>query len=255
MRTTKLSERRASIRPSSPSTAWWRAPWRHTGRRRSRPRRSCRRDYTRFQASEPRTLSEAERARIRQLAADIPALWKAPTTTPAERQAIVRQLLERVIVTIIDDSEHVGVEVHWVGGHRTRTHLVRPVARLEQLSYYPALVARVLALHEAGRRCPQIAAQLNAEGWRPAKRRATFNGPMVANLLAHQGVPAGVSHTPSAPWPERDPHEWSLPELARTLEMPLSDAVQLAAQGLAAGPPGAACRLTAVADLGRRRRA
>jgi DNA invertase Pin-like site-specific DNA recombinase len=176
--------------------------------------------YTRFQASEPRTLSEAERARIRQLAADIPALWKAPTTTPAERQAILRQLLERVIVTIIDDSEHVGVEVHWVGGHRTRTHLVRPVARLEQLSYYPALVARVLALHEAGRRCPEIAAQLNAEGWRPAKRRATFNGPMVANLLAHQGVPAGVSHTPSAPWPERDPHEWSLPELARTLEMP-----------------------------------
>jgi len=177
-------------------------------------------DYTRFQASEPRTLSEAERARIRQLAADIPALWKAPTTTPAERQAIVRQLLERVIVTVIDDSEHVGVEVHWVGGHRTRTHLVRPVARLEQLSYYPELVARVLALHEAGRRCPEIAAQLNAEGWRPAKRRATFNGPMVANLLAHQGVPAGVSHTRSAPWPERDPHEWSLPELARTLEMP-----------------------------------
>jgi hypothetical protein len=36
--------------------------------------------------------------------------------------------------------------VHWIGGHRTRTHLVRPVARLEQLSYYPQLVARVLSL-------------------------------------------------------------------------------------------------------------
>lgn len=147
-------------------------------------------------------------------------MWKAPTTTPAERQAIIRQLLERVIVTVIDDSERVGVAVHWVGGHRTRTHLVRPVARLEQLSYYPELVARVLALHEAGHRCPEIAAQLNAEGWRPAKRRATFNGPMVANLLARQGVSAGVSASQPAPWPDRDPKEWALPELARILEMP-----------------------------------
>jgi len=177
-------------------------------------------DYARFLASEPRTLSHAERERIRQLAADIPALWKTKSTTDAERQTIVRQLIERVIVTVIDDSERVGVEVHWVGGHRTRTHLVRPVARLEQLSYYPELVARVLALHQAGQRCAQIAEQLNAEGWRPAKRRATFNGPMVANLLAHQGAAAGVAHPHAAPWPERDPNEWPLPELARTLEMP-----------------------------------
>jgi DNA invertase Pin-like site-specific DNA recombinase len=177
-------------------------------------------DYARFLASEPRTLSDAERERIRQLAADIPALWQAPTTTDSERQAIVRQLIERVIVTVIDDSERVGVEVHWIGGHRTRTHLVRPVARLEQLSYYPELVARVLALHQAGQRCPQIAEQLNAEGWRPAKRRATFNGSMVANLLAHQGVPARLVHAHAPPWPDRQPHEWSLPELACTLEMP-----------------------------------
>jgi len=177
-------------------------------------------DYARFLASEPQTLSEPERARIRELAADIPALWKAKSTTDAERQAIVRQLIERVLVTVIDDSERVGVEVHWIGGHQTRTHLVRPVARLEQLSYYPQLSARVMALHQAGQHCAQIAEQLNAEGWRPAKRRATFNGPMVANLLAHQGLPAGVSHAKPAPWPARHAHEWSLPELARTLEMP-----------------------------------
>jgi hypothetical protein len=177
-------------------------------------------DYARFLASEPQTLSAPERARIRDLAADIPALWKAKTTTDAERQAIVRQLIERVIVTVIDDSERVAVEVHWIGGHHIRTHLVRPVARLEQLSYYPQLLARVLALHQAGQRCPQIAEQLNAEGWRPAKRRATFNGPMVANLLGREGVRAGISPTKPAPWPERREQEWSLPELSHALAMP-----------------------------------
>jgi hypothetical protein len=177
-------------------------------------------DYERFRASEPRTLGEAERARIRQLAADIPALWRAPTTTDAERQSIVRMLIERVIATVIDDTERVTVEVHWVGGHQTKTHLIRPVARLEQLSYYPELLARARALHDAGQRCPRIAAQLNAEGWRPAKRRATFTGPMVANLLSRGGVGAGLSTAKAPPWPERRDQEWSLPELSRALAMP-----------------------------------
>jgi DNA invertase Pin-like site-specific DNA recombinase len=177
-------------------------------------------DYERFRASEPRTLSDLERGRIRQLAADLPALWRASTTTDAERQSIVRMLIERVIATVIDDSERVTVEIHWVGGHHTKTHVVRPVARLEQLSYYPELLARALALHAEGKRCPEIAKRLNAEGWRPAKRRATFNGPMVANLLSRADVSAGVSPAKPAPWPERREQEWSLPELARALAMP-----------------------------------
>jgi hypothetical protein len=177
-------------------------------------------NYARCQASEPRTLSDPERARIRQLAADLPSLWKAPSTTAADRQAIVRQLIERVIVTVIDDSERVTVEVHWFGGHRTRTHLLRPVARLEQLSYYPQLVARILSLHQERRSCPEIARQLNAEGWRPATRRATFTGPMVASLLAHQGLSAGTPPPRPTPWPERTAEEWALPELARALAMP-----------------------------------
>ncbi|UHD16432.1 hypothetical protein [Thiocapsa bogorovii] len=101
-------------------------------------------EYARCMASEPTALSAEERARIRRLAGDLPALWNAETTGNDERQAIVRLLVERVIVTVVDDSEQVAVEVHWIGGHRTRARLTRPVARLEQLSTYPELAARVL---------------------------------------------------------------------------------------------------------------
>ncbi len=38
---------------------------------------------------------------------DLPALWQAPTTTREERQTIVRLLLERILVTVIDGTEQV----------------------------------------------------------------------------------------------------------------------------------------------------
>jgi DNA invertase Pin-like site-specific DNA recombinase len=117
------------------------------------------------------------------------------------------------------DSEQVGVQVHWAGGHRTHARILRPVARVEQLSDYPDLLARVLSLHQEGQTCPEIARQLNLEHWHPAKRRQTFNGPMVANLLLRQGVSAGPSHR-QAPWEDRESDEWTLNELAWQLRMP-----------------------------------
>ncbi|MGV0952574.1 MAG: recombinase family protein, partial [Azonexus sp.] len=88
-------------------------------------------DYARFLSTTPTPLLAAERTRIRQLAADLPTLWNAATTTAAERQAIVRVLIERVIVTVVAESEQVGVEVQWAGGQCTRARITRPVARVE----------------------------------------------------------------------------------------------------------------------------
>jgi DNA invertase Pin-like site-specific DNA recombinase len=177
-------------------------------------------DYERFLAAEPSPLSADERERIRRLAADIPTLWQAATTTDADRQAIVRQLIERVIVTVLDETEKVAVEVHWAGGHRTRARLIRPVARLQQLSYYPQLLGRVLSLHEQGMACTGIARQLNVEGWRPAKRRKTFTGPMVATLLTRQGLHSGTPKQRHTADLHPEPSEWLLNDLALELDMP-----------------------------------
>jgi hypothetical protein len=110
--------------------------------------------------------------------------------------------------------------VHWAGGHCTRTRITRPVARLEQLSYYPQLLSRVAALHEQGVGCRDIAQQLNVEGWRPAKRRETFNAPMVSSLLARQGLRSGSpKQRHGADLPDA-PDEWLLADLAFELDMP-----------------------------------
>jgi hypothetical protein len=92
-------------------------------------------DHERMLAQQPAALTASERAAIRRLATDIPALWRASTTTSEDRQAIVRVLLERVLVTVEYDSETITIEYHWAGGHRTQVRQIRAVARLEQLSY------------------------------------------------------------------------------------------------------------------------
>jgi DNA invertase Pin-like site-specific DNA recombinase len=176
-------------------------------------------EHERFRRERPQSPNPAELAAIRQLTTDLPALWRAPTTTNEERQTIVRLLLERVLLTVVDNSEQVRLECHWHGGSRTTHMLVRPVARVKALSTYAALLARATDLHRAGNGFASIAAILNQETWRPPKRRDTFNAPMVRRLLMTAGV---IEPNPRGPraLPERQADEWTIRELATELGLP-----------------------------------
>jgi len=175
-------------------------------------------EYDRFRQQQPRLLTEGERAAIRRLATDIPKLWDAPTTTPAERKEILRQVIERVVVRAQGETERVAVVIHWVGGIQTHAEVIRPVGRLEQLSYYPALCERLRTLAAEGMAVEAIAERLNAEGFRPPKRRETFGRQGVRDFLQQLGI--GTPSPRSFPRDELGPDEWGLAELAR--EIPLS---------------------------------
>src|SRR5262249_59864609 len=94
----------------------------------------------------PAGLTDTAVSSIRALASDLPAVWSAPTTTPADRQRIARLLLERVVVTVDKASERVDVMLHWVGGAVRPHTITRPVTRYSQQSDYPRLVARLREL-------------------------------------------------------------------------------------------------------------
>jgi len=176
-------------------------------------------EYDRFTAARPRTLTAAERDQIRALAADLPAVWDAPTTTDADRKQLIRHLVEQVRITVAGTSEKVGVEVTWAGGHRTAAQITRPVACLTQLSYYPQLAARARELADSGCTITQIAGRLNTEGFRPPKRSPVFTPNAVSDLLRALGIrrtriPAGRNR------PALGQHEWWLRDLAAHLGMP-----------------------------------
>jgi DNA invertase Pin-like site-specific DNA recombinase len=145
-------------------------------------------DYDRWQRSAPAELSPATAAAIRALAADLPAVWAAPTTTPADRQRIARLLLDRVVVIVDKASERVDVSLHWVGGDVQSHTLARPVRRYDQHSAYPRLTARLRALCGQRRPAAAIAEQLNAEGFHPPKRTTRFTRPMVLRLIGLLGL-------------------------------------------------------------------
>jgi hypothetical protein len=109
------------------------------------------------------------------LAEHIPNLWNAETTTAADRKAIARQLIDRVVVAVREDSEYVNVTIHWRGGLTSTLELVRPVGRYEQLRDYAGLLRRILELRAQGRSTRQIAEHLNQGGGgrRGGGRRST----------------------------------------------------------------------------------
>ena len=176
-------------------------------------------EYERFKRTQAQAPSAAELKAVRELTHDLPALWRAETTTQAERQTLARLLLERVLVEVVGSTEKVRVECHWQGGSRTTHELTRPVARLATLSTYAALTARAAELRSEGLDCAQIADILNSEGWRPAKRRDTFNAPMVHHLLIKSGVET-VKYRRRPSKIERRPNEWTIRELAEEIGMP-----------------------------------
>jgi DNA invertase Pin-like site-specific DNA recombinase len=145
-------------------------------------------EYDRFVRSAPAELSDDALSAIRALAADLPAVWSAATTTPADRQRIARLLLERVVVTVDKASERVDVMLHWVGGAVRPHTITRPVTRYSQQSEYPRLVTRLRELCGGRLNATAIADRLNAEGFCPPKRTNRFTRDMVLRLTAHLGL-------------------------------------------------------------------
>jgi hypothetical protein len=176
-------------------------------------------DYQRFTEEQPKTLTPAERAAIQALAADLPQVWSAPPTSQADRKELLRILIEDITVTTAGNSELVDVTITWAGGHQTAGQAVRPVGRLDQLSYYPALLARVTGLAAAGRTNQQIAEVLNAEGFRPPKRTSRFTGQQVRTLISQRGI-RGQRNGRPAVLTSLPPGEWSVPGLSAELGMP-----------------------------------
>jgi DNA invertase Pin-like site-specific DNA recombinase len=114
-------------------------------------------------------LSEADRARVRELARDLPAVWRSSVTPPADRKAMLRLVIEAIALAPIEVPRRATrVKVAWQSGTVTELDVPRPHRR-QLFRTPPAAAERLRALAAAGRHDEEIAALLNADGLRTGR--------------------------------------------------------------------------------------
>lgn len=146
-------------------------------------------DYERFQRESPRVLTKGETEMIRSLATNLPAVWNAASTKAADKQEVVRSLVQRVLVDIPNNSENVEVTITWAGGDATRHDIRRPVRNYSQLEGFAQMRDSIAAWKGQGMTNSQMAERLNKEGFRlPTARATKFTRGLVAQLVCRLGL-------------------------------------------------------------------
>ena len=127
--------------------------------------RAAEEQLNRLQQDGASRLTEAQVACVQSLSRDIPTLWRAPTTSPIDRQTIVRALIEEVSVEVAGRSERVDVTIRWCGGFESQHEIVRGVGKFDQLESADAIKRRILQLKRRGHTHGEVARDLNESGY------------------------------------------------------------------------------------------
>ena len=127
------------------------------------------RQYTEARRTKRVELSPDDRARVRELARDLPAVWRSPVTPPADRKAMMRLVIEAISLSPIEVPRRATlVKVAWQSGTVTEIQVPRPHRR-DLFRTPPPAVERMRALAAAGRHDEEIAEILNADGMRTGR--------------------------------------------------------------------------------------
>ncbi len=163
------------------------------------------REYQREQERGLAPLTNDERAALRQLAEDVPALWAAAETTMAERKRLVRCLLREVVLLRDDQPRARGgstlIRIGWCSGAWTELRAHRPssgeTARTPELVL--ARIRRLAQQHADDR----VAALLNAEGLR-TRTGLPWTYARVGLVRHRHGIPTACPIVPKVDGPRGD---------------------------------------------------
>jgi DNA invertase Pin-like site-specific DNA recombinase len=115
----------------------------------------------------------------------LPDLWSTGVLSRAQKKALLRCLLEKVVVQRVG-RDRVQVRIVWRGGEVTECVIPIPVGSLAELSTGEELEARVLQLHRAGKSDEVIARDLSAAGFRSPLRQELLVSTVKGLRLKHR---------------------------------------------------------------------
>ncbi len=142
--------------------------------------------YTIAQRTQRLDVTPQERQQILRLAADLPAVWRAPMTTQAERKELLGLLVKQIALTPVEAPQR-QTRIHLLWHTTATTELT--VARLrspERVRTPPQVIEAIAAL-AVGRTDTAIAEALNAQGLASGRGRP-FTAKAVAWIRHHYQI-------------------------------------------------------------------
>lgn len=192
------------------------------------------REHARWRSEEPLVLQEADIASLRALGENLPHIWRAPTTSPADRKRILRFIIREVILDQKRVHGQVWLRILWQTGATSEHCLSRHVQSYRDHVDLEGLRRRITQLNADGKMDKEIAEVLNQEGF-VAARGCAFRGGNVWLLRKRWDIATvkinGVNPNPPQ-WPDGS---YSTQGAATALGVTTQTVFDYLARGLLAG--------------------
>jgi DNA invertase Pin-like site-specific DNA recombinase len=161
-------------------------------------------EYARWRSEGPLVISPADRARLQSLAENLPRVWRAITTSAADRKRILRLVMREVVLDAKRLRGQIWLRIIWQTGATSEHRLQRRVHTYRDYIDIEGLRKRISELNAAGKMDKEIATMLNGEGF-VAARACAFKGENVWLLRTRWGIPTvkinGAGANPMR-WPD-----------------------------------------------------
>ncbi len=155
-----------------------------------------------------RTIPPALREAFSTLGHSLPTLWHQETLSRTQRKALLRCLLEKVVLDRrVPDT--ITTRIVWRGGAISELEVPCTVGTLRDVTGFAQFEAEVLRLETQGQSDEEIAQRLSAKGFRSPQRPRVLASTVRTIRLRH-----GRLHRYRGPRPRRVPRSLTVPQIA-----------------------------------------
>jgi hypothetical protein len=177
-------------------------------------------EYRRATTTDGREVTAAERARIHELASDLPRVWHDPRTPMRERKRMLRLLIEDVTLR---RARGIQIHIRWKGGATTTLERPLPLTAYD-LRRTPAAIIEMIRVLTTEQTDRQVADTLNDRGCRSGTGEP-FHRLVIRHIRKAYGIPSLAEHLRNAGW-------LTIPEMAIQLGVHQATAKRFAREGV-----------------------
>jgi hypothetical protein len=124
------------------------------------------REYQEWKQEQQIEIKAQERQEILALGEDLPRLWRADTTTAADRKYLLRLVIKEVLLDQKRERGKVWIQINWQTGASTQHLMTRTCISYGEHGDRERIEQRLRELNAQGATDQKIAEALNAEGFR-----------------------------------------------------------------------------------------